>query len=359
MKILSIIIYLSLRCYEYTSKISKRMRLRGKVKRLIKTNGAKKLTKQQVHDIKQHFYKNYGIRDLDVRWHQLITATNGHFSLDYVPEDIFYMQMEPKLNNRDLSYALGDKNLLDKLFPMAKQPETVVKCINGFFYVEGELCTKEKAITRCGTETQTMFIKPSLGSYGGKNVCKFSMINGLVSPDNISLEQLFKTYGSNFIVQKGVFQHEAMNALNPTSVNTFRTHSYLNDSDVTVLDVVVRMGRKGAQIDNSSQGGLTCGVQKNGQLNKVGYFLNGDKCFATDGGQLFEAIKLPYMDKIYTMAQTLHKQAPHFAFISWDFCLDTNGDVVLIEYNIQGQDIISCQMNNGPILAPILDILKI
>ena len=65
------------------------------------------------------------------------------------------------------------------------------------------------------------------------------------------------------------------------------------------------------------------------------------------------------MDKIYTMAQTLHKQAPHFAFISWDFCLDTNGDVVLIEYYIQGQDIISCQMNNGPILAPILDILKI
>ena len=358
MKLLSVFISLSLRLYRYTTRISHNIKWKRKVGKLIKTKGAKKLTKQQVHSIKQHFYKNYGIRNLDVRWHQLITASNRLFSLEYVPENIFYIQMEPKLNNRDLSYALGDKNLLDKLFPMVKQPKTIFKCINGFFYVNGELCTNEKAIAQCNSETKAMFIKPTLGSYGGKNVCKFSMVNGLVSPGDITLEQFFATYGSNFIVQKSIVQHEAMHALNPTSINTFRSHSYLHDAEVTVLDVAVRMGRKGSHVDNASLGGLVCGIQKNGQMNKEGFMANGDKCFATDSGQLFSAIKLPYLDKIHAMTQTLHKEAPHFRFISWDFCLDNDGDVVLIEYNIQGQDIVGSQLNNGSIFAPLLDILK-
>ena len=163
MKLLSVFISLSLRFYRYTTRISHNIKWKRKVGQLIKTKEAKKLTKQQVHSIKQHFYENYGIRDLDVRWHQLITAANGHFSMDYIPEDIFYQQMEPKLNNRDLSYALGDKNLLDKLFPMAKQPKTIFKCINGFFYVNGELCTKEKAIAHCNSETKANVHKTSFG----------------------------------------------------------------------------------------------------------------------------------------------------------------------------------------------------
>ena len=358
MKLLSVFISPSLRVYRYTTRISLNIKWKRKVGELIKTKEAKKLTKQQVHSIKQHFYKNYGIRNLDVRWHQLITASNRLFSLEYVPEDIFYLQIEPKLNNRELSYALGDKNLLDKLFPMAKHPKTIFKCINGFFYVNGELCTKEKAIAYCNSETEAMFIKPALGSYGGKNVCKFSMVNGLVSPGDITLEQFLATYGGNFIVQKAVIQHEAMQALNPTSINTFRLHSYLHDTEVTVLDVSVRMGRKGAHVDNASLGGLVCGVQKNGQMNKEGFMANGDKCFATDSGQLFSTIKLPYLDKIHAMSQTLHKEVPHFRFISWDFCLDNDGDVVLIEYNIEGQEILGGQLNNGSVFAPLLDILK-
>ncbi|MGB5665659.1 MAG: sugar-transfer associated ATP-grasp domain-containing protein, partial [Maribacter sp.] len=205
---------------------------------------------------------------------------------------------------------------------------------------------------------KAMFIKPALGSYGGKNVCKFSMVNGLVSPGDITLEQFLATYGGNFIVQKGVIQHEAMQALNPTSINTFRSHSYLHDTEATVLDVSVRMGRKGAHVDNASLGGLVCGVQKNGQMNKEGYMANGEKCFATDSGQLFSTIKLPHLDKIHAMSQTLHKETPHFRFISWDFCLDNDGDVVLIEYNIEGQEIVGGQLNNGSVLAPLLDILK-
>lgn len=349
----------SIRVYLWFNIKSHNLKQKKKIKKKIRIHKSKKLARDQMLLVKTYFRSEYGIKNVDVRWHRFITASNGQFSTGYLPEDLFYIELEPKLNNRNLSYALGDKNLLDKLFPMAKQPETVVKCINGFFYVGGIMCSKVQAIEHCASVTGKMVIKPALGSYGGKMVNKFHLSDEKIMLKGNSLEKLFKDYGDNFIIQKAIVQHMAMTALNQSSLNTFRLTSYLNQNGVTVLSATVRMGREGSLTDNISQGGLSCGIQENGQLNKEGYILDGSKCFATDSGQPFADIILPHMDKVYKMARTLHQQAPHFRLIAWDFCLDTNDDVVLIEYNIQGQDVVGHQLNNGPVFLPILENLKV
>jgi hypothetical protein len=220
------------------------------------------------------------------------------------------------------------------------------------------MCSRAEAIEHCASETGQLVIKPALGSYGGKNVNKFTVSDGNAMPDGIRLEKLFAAYGNNFIVQKAVVQHKAMAALHKSSLNTFRLTSYLGKKGVTILSTTVRMGRNGALIDNISQGGVSCGVQENGQLNTEGYGLDCSKCFTTDSGQPFADISLPHINKIFKTARTLHKESPHFRLIAWDFCLDEHGDVILIEYNIRGQDIVGHQLMNGSVFSPILENLK-
>src|SRR5680860_585374 len=90
------------------------------------------------------FYSKRNIKNIKTYWHAFYTACNGHFSTGYVPENLFYAVIESKLNDRQSASVLMDKNLLEKLFPNAKQPQTVVKNINGFFFTNtGEMVKQE------------------------------------------------------------------------------------------------------------------------------------------------------------------------------------------------------------------------
>ena len=135
--------------------------------------------------------------------------------------------------------------------------------------------------------------------------------------------------------------------------------SYLRGNKVEVLSAIVRMGKEGAVTDNSTTGGLSCGVGKGGFLNAIGFQnITGNKFETTDSGLQFNGIQLPFMDKVHAEVNTLHKKVPYFGLISWDLAVDKRGEVVLIEYNVQGQDIIIHQLNNRPILHPLLREVK-
>ena len=334
----------------------KEVQLKKKVKRILKKRPQKRLTSSQKSEITT-FYKKLGIDKISTSWHRFYSGCNGHFSTAYVPENIFYIHIEPKINIEMYISALGDKNLLDKLFSGTKQPETIFKNMNGFLYHQNELIKITEAIEMCNT-SGTLFIKPTTDTGGGKNVSAFSCENGIMDHQENTLEELFEKYKKNYIVQKKVEQHESMSALNATSLNTFRIMSYLNENEVAILSIIVRMGKAGSITDNSTTGGISCGVQSDGSLNKVGFQLSGESFLATDSGIKFSEIKLPFIEKIKQTAKTLHKSSPFFKIISWDLAIDNMGDVVLIEYNINGQDINFHQLNNGPVLSPLLNEIR-
>src|SRR5690606_5542836 len=193
--------------------------------------------------------------------------------------------------------ALADKNLLDILFPEVMRPQTVFKNINGFYYCNDELVTEGYVQKLCETDFE-MVIKPTLDTGGGKNVVVFMCSNGITNWKNYSLIRLLKDYKKDYIVQKLVEQHPKMKVLNSASLNTFRVMSYLIENKVKILSIIVRMGKEGSRTDNSSGGGLSCGVGSDGALKRIGYQNNtGNSFMETDGGIKFEEIKLPFVDK--------------------------------------------------------------
>ncbi|MGB5665660.1 MAG: sugar-transfer associated ATP-grasp domain-containing protein [Maribacter sp.] len=333
------------------------MRLRGKVKRLIKTKSAKKLSTDQRKQIKRYFKSN-GLNHISNQWHRFYSFCNGRFSVEYIPEELYYLEIEPSLNRQQFVEALADKNLLETLFQNVKQPKSLIKNINGHYYSLGKLITEDEAVKVCETSFK-MIIKPTLDTGGGKNVILFEYSNGTTDYKNFSIKELFDSYKKDFIIQKVVEQHPRMAQLNASSVNTFRVMSYLCGTKVEVLSIIVRMGREGSVIDNSTTGGLSCGVAKKGFLNAIGFQnITGNRFETTDSGLPFKKIELPFIDKIFSVVNSLHKKTPYFRLISWDLAVDKMGEVVLIEYNIQGQDINIHQLNNGPVLYPLLREVK-
>lgn len=339
--------------YSPISRWYNNRRLKQKIKRILERKPAKELTKSQKQKI-QSFYKTHGVNHVDTSWHRFYASSNGIFSTEYVPETIFYQEIENSLNKEEYVWALADKNLLEKLFPNVNQPETVIKNVNGFFYAQDELIDINKAAEICNCN-YPMFIKPTNDTGGGKNVKSFISENGVTDSNGRTIKELLVSYKKNFIVQKKVQQHELLAALNPTSLNTFRVMSYLRDNEIVVLSVIVRVGRKGSITDNSTTGGISCGVRDDGRLNETGFQLSGDSFTETDTGIQFKEVTLPFMAKIHLTVQKLHKSSPYFRLVSWDLAIDSNGETVFIEYNIFGQDANFHQLNNGPVLSELLN----
>jgi len=328
-----------------------RLKLKWKIRKMMRRTPRKPLSKAQKQEIKA-FYKKHGIKSISISWHEFYSDCNRNFSSGYVPEDLFYLKIEPALNATLFFPALSDKNLIDKLFTKVKQPEIILKNSNGFFYHDNKLIDYDEALDCCNI-SEKMIIKPTIDSWGGKNVHMFA------GPDDNSNQQsvadLFEVYQQNFIVQKVVEQHFEMSQLNSTSLNTFRVMTFLEGKAVKVLSVVVRIGRKGSITDNATSGGISCGVKPDGQLNETGFDISGKPITVTDDGMNLKDIQLSFIDKVKDVAQTLHVDLPYFKIISWDLALDVNGEVILIEHNDFGQEINFHQLNNGAVLTPLVE----
>ncbi len=328
-------------------------KLRLKIRALLRAKPQKNLTNGQKNDI-ESFYGMHKIKNLNTLWHKFYAGCNGNFAVGYLPENLFYVKIEPALNATLFFPALSDKNLIEKLFPNVKQPETVIKNINGFFYQKGKLISFDEAVEHC-TIPGKMIIKPTIDSWGGKNVLLFSGQNEGATSNNRSISKLLADYKKNFIVQKVVEQHPVMSSLNSTSLNTLRVMTFLKDTEIIVLSIVVRIGRKGAFTDNATTGGIPCGVKSDGRLNEIGFDLSGKPFTMTDSGIKLKDVQLPFMDNIKNIVKTLHESMPYFRIISWDLAVDVNGNIILIEHNDIGQDINFHQLNNGPVLAPLVE----
>ena len=251
--------------------------------------------------------------------------------------------------------AYRDKNLAETIIKGILHPATVVKNMNGYYFMGGEAVDKDTVLQAC-SDLEDVIIKPSLLSYG-TGFKKFSVRKGITS-DGVTLDHLFSLYKSDFIVQKAVHQHEALNALNPSSVNTLRILTYRSGMEILVLYTVLRIGRLGRATDNETAGGMSIRINKDGTLAKYAYSKPGDDMIEkTDTGVVMERYKVPSYEKAVEAVKSAHLQLPYFNLIGWDIAINTEEEPVLIEWNTQPD--LSQSANEGPAFGEYTDrILK-
>ena len=291
----------------------------------------KRLTREQKDEI-QSFYKKMIGKKIDLDTHRYFYSRTGVFSKEYVPFYLYHIDLIGKANKMSYRDALADKNMCDVLFPGAKRPRTILKNINGYFYMDGEPVSKEEAVRRC-QNLQNMLIKPSL-ELQGSGVAALEVKDGITSIGGKTIEQVFDQYDRNYLIQERVKQHERMSALNPTSVNTLRVLTYRSEMEILVMYTVVRIGKAGSVIDNQSAGGISTSVDEQGRLGKIAYGgFSTDNILETDTGIKLEGYQVPSYDKVIETVKRLHYNLPFFDLVGWDMAVDEAGDPVLIEWN--------------------------
>ncbi len=302
------------------------------IRRKIRQAEMKPLSRNQKKDISAFFQKEAG-KKVPTYWHEYFYSRNEYFSVKYIPTCLYHSDVIYRLNNYKLRHAYVDKGVYDVFFPDVLRPKTIVKNINGYFYDDAKPLSRDEAIERCISLDGTVS-KPAQEGMWGSGVKVFSSKDGIMD-DGCSIESLMDSYGKNFIIQERVVQHESMQLLNPTSLNTLRILSYRDGNDVFVLYIVVRIGRKGKSVDNETAGGINADIDlATGRILDCAYGTPSEKkILDTDAGTVLKGFRIPSVGKVISEVKGLHMRLPYFNLVGWDFGIDKEGNPVLIEWN--------------------------
>lgn len=283
------------------------------------------------------FYKQYGL-NVSTKWHKRYLDILHMRDVRFIPEDLFYVDIEPRLNNLIYRDGIDDKNMYELLFKAqgVKLPDTVVRNINGYWLDENyKLLDFTAAIKLCLSE-EKLIIKKAVNSGGGNNII---VLRGEEITDE-NLRKFFSQLGENLVVQKLLQQHKLLNEINPASVNTIRIITIMLHNEVLVVQSVLRMGVGASYVDNICAGGMAVGITNKGILKEYAYDAQNKKQpNHLTTGFLFKDVCLPHYQNVESIAKDMHKRFAQFRLISWDFALADTGPV-LIEFNLryQGMD---------------------
>lgn len=310
----------------------------------------RELTKEQELEIKQYFKELTG-EDVPLIWHKFLYSRTGIYSKKYIPTSLYKVTLLYRANKFGYRAAYADKNMADILLPGVKHPATVLKNMNGYFYIDGKAVSREEAIRHC-QNLDNVLIKPSLGTHGD-GARKLVVKNGVSNIEGKTIGEVFDYYQENYCIQEFILQHERMSALNPTSVNTIRVLTYRSGMEILVLYTVIRIGRKGMEIDNESAGGISTVINKDGKLGKYAYGDPGvDKIECTDTGIKLEGYEIPSYQKVVETVKALHYTLPFFNLIGWDVAVGKDGEPIIVEWNVCTE---LSQSANGPAFGEYTD----
>lgn len=302
------------------------------IKSKLKQTEIHHLSTDQIRGINA-FYQRIMGRTVPTYWHEYFYSRNGVFDVRYIPTCIYHSDIIYKLNNYKLRHAYVDKGIYDIWFSDVNRPRTIVKNIGGYYYDGRQSISMQEAVSRC-FDLEAAVSKPTQEGMWGKGVTVFSVKDGITDSGK-RIEDLFALYGTNFIIQERVRQHEVMNKLNPTSLNTLRVLSYREGNEIFILYAVVRIGRKNKTVDNETAGGINADINlSSGIIQDCAYGTPAEKRLeTTDVGTTLKGIKIPSFHQLLSLVKDLHLRLPYFNLIGWDFGIDLDGEPILIEWN--------------------------
>jgi hypothetical protein len=313
-----------------------------------------KLSNESIKKIKSFWEEKLGYK-IYLDWHKAYFATNGIEDNSYIPEDIFYKIVEPRLNDYSLTKAYSDKNFYSKIFKDFEMPKILLRNIDGKYYDEEyNKINESNAINQILEYSgQKIVIKPSMDTGGGLNVNVINMSDFKKNNLKDYITNIIQESGKDYLIQEYVCQHNLVSEIHPSSLNTLRLVSLRFEGEIHILSRIIRMGNKGSLLDNSTLGGLACGYNSDGKLNS----------FATEHYSFIKHEFHPYT-KVYfknriipnhklidDFVKQLHENLYFFDIASWDIAVKEDGTPVFIEVNLRDQDINFHQRNNGPLFA--------
>lgn len=278
------------------------------------------------------------------------------FDPRYVPHSLYLPILAHKLNNYRLTKLFEHKGLLGFLRPGGMRfPRCMARKIDGEFYGDDMRQLKiEEAAALCAAQ-DAIVLKPSADSSGGMGVSVVDLTKrGATERRELMLDRLRSAQG-DFVAQERVAQSPDFARFNASSVNTLRVTSLYLNGRCSILSVVLRMGKDGAEVDNRGSGGVIVGVLPGGSLCGVGYD-NKFNEFRQHNGVVFAKEAIDGLPGLLELVERAHVgYFPLCKLIGWDLTVDRDGVPVVLEVNASQPGIFVEQLCTGPIFGDRTD----
>ena len=282
-------------------------------------------------------------------------------NVDIVPNDIARNFIEPVLTPEAYQPFYNDKNSFALFLDKSMMPKTYVHAMNNLLYDEdynvisaGDIFSKLK-------DAQKIIIKPTK-EMGGKGITLFTRV-GSKFIDNfnndLTYDYLLKNYVSDYIIQECLIQHEFMSQFNPTSVNTLRIAVMrdIESGKLSIMGGFLRIGGKGAVVDNISSGGSSVPIDtNNGKLGKFASDISRVKHSSYNGINFLESdFIVPNWDKVQDFVYKVASRMPHMNLFANDIAIDLEGNPKLIEVNTTDFSYTFYQVSGKPFFGQYTD----
>jgi len=303
------------------------------------------LTDEQKNEVRS-YWRQYG-KKIDTDWVSYFYTMSNIYDKKYIPESLYYSEIQPALNNFEVGGVLSDKNISSQLFT-AKMPRTIIRKINGYYFTENyEWASFEEAIDIIKKEKQVI-IKPSNDTYGGEGINFWE--------DNVGTLKGFLSVPNDLIVQEVIEQHSELAKFHKESLNTIRIVTLRINKEIVILNTILRMGVNDSKVDNYSAGGVISCVDHQGNLYTETVQSNGEKIKKHPNSKIiFSGEKIVNFNKVVQSAMTQHNRVPYFRLISWDYAINKWGEAVLIEGNYPSGQLDFHQINIGSLFGSYTD----
>jgi hypothetical protein len=229
---------------------------------------------------------------------------------------------------------------------------------NHFFTEKYEIVPAAHLETFLAGRDGLYVIKPSIDSFGGRNIYLAEIKNSKILIDNSAedIHSITERYSGNFIIQYYVHQHEKINLLNPSSLNTVRIITLRLYENIHVLSSFLRLGNNDSIVDNMTSGGMGIGIDIDGKFTEFGIdiMLNRVENFPPSICKK-ELTHYPFFDIIKETVIELHTHTPDFNLVSWDMVINNRNQPIMIENNLSMQDSLIHQALNGPLFGDLTD----
>lgn len=297
------------------------------------------------------YYKKYYGKKVSHKWHRLYQSYAGVFDEQYFPEILYSTKLSNKLNPDNYAMVFQDKNLCNLICENVegvRGPKTYLSCIYGVWRDGTNQILNGDEAKSIVSDIGECVIKKTIDTSSGRDVMICNISNGVDNKSNLPLSKIFAEMGENFIVQERIQQYDALSAIYPNALNTFRVMTFIADGEIHTAPLAMRMGRNGADRDNIHYGGIVVGVSDEGILKREAYSEFQER-FAKhpDTEVVFEGFVIDKAPCLLEVAKKLHARIPWLKIISWDLTLDKDGMAVLIEINLRAQSVWFPQMVNG------------
>lgn len=330
----------------YTRRINDVLKANDNVKKF-------RLSKNQIESVLD-FWKPYKVKP-NLNWYKAYTYSFGSFSEYFIPDEIFFLYLEPYYNNLFFSKAYDDKNNYDRFYDVTT-PETYLRRIRNVFYDNhyNLINTNDKLKDHLKQINGEVIIKPTIFEGGGRDIKKgiIKYPELIINERSLDVFNYLMHYSSDFIIQKVQPQHPVIADIYPHSLNCIRVISMRFNNKIHILSSVIKFGNKGSYLDGQKFGGINCSVDENGKVGNLAFndraFERYDKHPYTDKPFGFE---IPGYQNLIKKVKEMHAQLFHLNIVSWDMSVDPELNPVLIEQNSAFQAITLQQANNGPLFG--------